>query len=88
MFRDRFTAQDQEQSSQENLNTIMSETSQDSKPLMSDPSDHGMQTKVAGISLQERFERNPLTALKIEELPPSLISKLRTEPADFIPDHD
>ena len=48
----------------------------------------GMQTKIAGQTIQDRFEKNPLSALKIEDLPPSIISKLRTEPADYIADHN
>ena len=47
-----------------------------------------MNAKVAGMSLQERYEKNPLIALKLEALPPSIIQKLKTEPADFIGPYD
>ena len=45
-------------------------------------------TRIGGATIQERYEKNPLSALKIEALPPSIINKLRTEPADYIGAYD
>ena len=36
------------------------------------------------MTLQDHYEKNPLTALKIDDFPPSIITKLRIEPADYM----